>query len=170
MSVKPFLDRIDREIVALLLKNARLSNKRIAGSVGIAQSTCSERIRRLEAAGVFRGFHAEVEPSVVGVGLQAMIAVKLHRHETSQVARFRAYAAQLGEVVAFYHMAGTTDFLVHVAVRDSDHLRDIAMGAFTAQPEVAHIETSIIFEHTRFRALGAFGTDAPGNRPDDAGD
>ncbi len=157
MATKPFLDRIDREIVALLLKNARLSNKEIAGSVGIAQSTCSERIRRLEAAGVFRGFHAEVEPSVVGVGLQAMIAVKLHRHETSQVARFRAYAAQLGEVVAFYHMAGNTDFLVHVAVRDSDHLRDIAMGAFTAQPEVAHIETSIIFEHTRFGGLGGFG-------------
>jgi DNA-binding Lrp family transcriptional regulator len=157
MAAKPFLDRIDREIVALLLKNARLSNKEIAGSVGIAQSTCSERIRRLEAAGVFRGFHAEVEPSVVGVGLQAMIAVKLHRHETSQVARFRAYAAQLDEVVAFYHMAGNTDFLVHVAVRDSDHLRDIAMGAFTAQPEVAHIETSIIFEHTRFGGLGGFG-------------
>ena len=86
-----------------------------------------------------------------------MIAVKLHRHETSQVARFRAYAAQLDEVVAFYHMAGNTDFLVHVAVRDSDHLRDIAMGAFTAQPEVAHIETSIIFEHTRFGGLGGFG-------------
>ncbi|MEA1903156.1 MAG: Lrp/AsnC ligand binding domain-containing protein, partial [Actinomycetota bacterium] len=58
--------------------------------------------------------------------------------------------------VAFYHMAGNNDFLVHVAVRDSDHLRDIAMGAFTAQPEVAHIETSIIFEHTRFRGLPGY--------------
>ncbi len=82
-----------------------------------------------------------------------MIAVRLHRHETTQVARFRQYAEQLPEVVAFYHMAGTNDFLVHVVVRDSDHLRDIAMGAFTAQPEVAHIETSIIFEHTLFRRL-----------------
>lgn len=158
MSTKPFLDRTDREIVALLLENARLSNKDIARSVGIAQSTSSERIRRLEAAGVFRGFHAEVEPSVVGIGLQAMIAVKLHRHETTQVARFRAYAAQLDEVVAFYHMAGDNDFLVHVAVRNSDHLRDIAMGAFTAQPEVSHIETSIIFEHTKFGSLGTLGS------------
>jgi DNA-binding Lrp family transcriptional regulator len=150
------LDRIDREIVSLLLENARLSNKEMAAAVGIAQSTCSERIRRLESTGVFRGFHAEVEPSVIGVGLQAMIAVRLHRHETSQVERFRTYAAQLDEVVAFYHMAGNNDFLVHVAVRDSNHLRDIAMGAFTAQPEVAHIETSIIFEHTRFRGLPGY--------------
>jgi DNA-binding Lrp family transcriptional regulator len=153
MSRIPALDRTDRAIVAILQENARLSNKEIAGRVGIAQSTCSERIRRLEQTGVFRGFHADVDPAIVGVGLQALIAVRLHRHETTQVARFRQYAEQLSEVVAFYHMAGTNDFLVHVVVRDSDHLRDIAMGAFTAQPEVAHIETSIIFEHTRFRRL-----------------
>ncbi len=151
MGAVPTLDRTDRAIVALLQDNARLSNKEIAGRVGIAQSTCSERIKRLESTGVFLGFHAEVDPAALGIGLQAMIAVRLHRHETTQVARFRAYAEQLPEVVAFYHMAGNNDFLVHVIVRDSDHLRDIAMGAFTAQPEVAHIETSIIFEHTRFR-------------------
>jgi DNA-binding Lrp family transcriptional regulator len=161
MGTLPPLDRTDRAIVALLQENARLSNKEIAGRVGVAQSTCSERIRRLESSGVLRGFHAEVDPAALGIGLQAMIAVRLHRHETTQVARFRAYAEQLPEVVAFYHMAGNNDFLVHVMVRDSDHLRDIAMGAFTAQPEVAHIETSIIFEHTRFRRSPQQGTWVP---------
>jgi len=152
-SPNPYLDRTDRAIVGLLQKDARLSNKEIASRVGIAQSTCSERVRRLERTGVFEGFHADVDLRQLGVGLQAMIAVRLQRHETSQVGRFREYAERLPEVVAFYHMAGTDDFLVHVVVRDSDHLRDIAMGAFTAQPEVTHIETSIIFEHTRFLRL-----------------
>lgn len=147
------LDRTDREIIGLLQENSRLSNKEIAGRVGIAQSTCSERIKRLERAGVFQGFHADVDPAVMGVGIQAMIAVRLNRHETTQVARLREYAGRLTEVVGFYHMAGANDFLIHVAVRDSNHLRDIAMGAFTAQQEVAHIETSIIFEHTRFHHL-----------------
>ncbi len=144
------LDRTDRAIVARLQENARLSNKELAAAVGIAPSTCSERLRRLEDTGVFEGFHAVVDPRALGGGLQAMIAVRLHRHERTQVDRFRAYAESLPEVVAFFHMAGSNDFLVHVIVHDSDHLRDIAMGAFTAQPEVAHIETSIIFEHTRF--------------------
>jgi DNA-binding Lrp family transcriptional regulator len=149
----PYLDRTDRAIVALLQQDARLSNKEIASRVGIAQSTCSERIRRLERTGVFRGFHADVDLRVLGVGLQALIAVRLQLHEGSQVERFRAYAERISEVVAFYHMAGSDDLLVHVVARDSDHLRDIAMGAFSAQPEVTHIETSIIFEHTRFRRL-----------------
>jgi len=147
------LDRTDRAIVALLQHDSRLSNKELAARVRIAQSTCSERVRRLVRSGVFAGFHADVDLRQLGVGLQAMIAVRLQRHETSQVERFRDYAERLPEVVAFYHMAGTDDFLVHVVVRDSDHLRDIAMGAFTAQPEVTHIETSIIFEHTRFLRL-----------------
>ena len=146
----PYLDRTDRAIIGLLQKEARLTNKELAARVGIAQSTCSERVRRLERTGVLQGFHADVDLAVLGVGLQAMIAVQLQRHERTQVDRIRAYAESLPEVVAFNHMAGSDDFLVHVVVRDSDHLRDIAMGAFTAQPEVTHIETSIIFEHTRF--------------------
>jgi DNA-binding Lrp family transcriptional regulator len=152
-SLMPYLDRTDRAVVGLLQHDARLTNREIASRVGIAQSTCSERIRRLERTGVFTGFHADVDLRLLGIGLQAMIAVRLQRHETSQVGRFREYAEGLPEVAAFYHMAGTDDFLVHVVVRDSDHLRDIAMGAFSAQPEVTHIETSIIFEHTRFVRL-----------------
>ena len=147
---RPYLDRTDLDILGLLLKDARLSNKELAAQVGIAQSTCSERVRRLERTGVVKGFHAEVDLPSLGVGLQALIAVQLQRHERTQVDRFRTYAESLPEVLAFYHMAGSDDFLVHVVVRDSDHLRDIAMGAFTSQPEVTHIETSIIFEHTRF--------------------
>jgi DNA-binding Lrp family transcriptional regulator len=146
----PYLDRTDRAIVALLQKEARLSNKEIASRVGIAQSTCSERVRRLERTGVFRGFHADVDLRLLGAGLQAMIAVRVQRHEASQVTRFRDLAERIPEVVSLYHMAGTDDFLVHVVARDSDHLRDIAMEGFSAQPEVTHIETSIIFEHTRY--------------------
>ena len=159
---QPYLDRTDRAILALLQKDARLTNKELAARVGIAQSTCSERVRRLERTGVFQGFHAEIDPRLVGVGLQAMIAVRLQLHEKSQVARFRRYAESLPEVVAFYHMAGEVDFLVHVVAQDSDHLRDIAMGAFTSLPEVTHIETSIIFEHTRFLRLPDYDEEQAG--------
>ena len=53
MAELPHLDRTDRAIIALLQDNARLSNKELAAGAGIAPSTCSERMRRLEAVGVF---------------------------------------------------------------------------------------------------------------------
>ena len=141
------LDRTDRRIIAVLQKNARLSNKELAATVGIAPSTCSERVRRLEERGVFRGFHADVDLRYLGIGLQALIAIRLRRHAADEVDTFRAHAQSLEEVVGFYHVTGSNDFLVHVVVRDADHLRQVAVSGFTSFPEVAHIETSLIFEH-----------------------
>jgi DNA-binding Lrp family transcriptional regulator len=143
------MDRIDVELLRLLRNNARLPNKTLAEKVGVAPSTALERIRRLRESGVIEGFHAEFEPRAIGIGLQAMVAVRLARHSRETFDAFRDHLLALPEVVAFYHVAGANDFLVHVAVRDSDHLRDFALDAFTRRAEVAHIETSLIFEFRR---------------------
>lgn len=148
----PF-DRIDCEILTALQKNARLSNKELAAQAGIAQSTCLERVRRMTRAGVLQGFHCRVDARALGIGLMAMIAVRLSRHSRQVVASFRQHVLELPEVVAFYHMAGANDYLLHVAVRDSDHLRDLALSAFTTRPEVAHMETALVFEHVGHRPL-----------------
>ena len=143
----PRLDRTDRQIIAALQEDARLSNKALAARVGIAPSTCSERVKRLHEAGVFRGFPASVDPEVLGIGLQAMIAVRLRRHAESEVDTFRAHATAMPEVVSVSHVTGRNDFLVHVVVRNADHLRNLAVSGFTTMPEVDHIETSLIYEY-----------------------
>ncbi len=143
------IDRIDHEILRLLTKNARISNKALADHVGLAPSSCHERVLRLRARGVLRGFHAEVDPASLGIGLQAMVSIRLRQHSRDRVDAFRAAVLHRPEVVALYHVTGADDFLVHVAARDADHLREITLSAFTEQPEVAHIETHLIFEHAR---------------------
>jgi DNA-binding Lrp family transcriptional regulator len=150
------LDRIDYQIVGLLRKNARLSNKEVARQVGLAPSTCLVRTRMLQQSGAITGFKAEVNPLALGVGLQAMIAVRLKRHFKPDVEAFRQHALDLPEVVRLYHVAGPIDFMCHVWARDPEHLRDLAMTAFTAREEVSHIETELIFEHVSCRDLPAF--------------
>ena len=153
--MKP-LDRIDYKIVRLLRNNARLSNKELAKQVGLAPSTCLVRTRMLQQTGVLTGFKAEVNPAALGVGLQAMISVRLKRHFKPDVEAFRQHALELPEVVRLYHVAGPIDFLVHVWTKDSEHLRDLAMTAFTARREVSHIETELIFEHISCQELPDF--------------
>lgn len=143
------LDRIDFEILSALQKNARLSNKELAATVGLAPSSCLERVRRLAEDGVLRGSHAEVDPEALGIGLQALIFVQLTRHSREMVESFRQHALSVPQVVALYHVAGADDFLVHVVAHDSHALRDLAMTAFTTRPEVSRIETHLIFEHRR---------------------
>jgi DNA-binding Lrp family transcriptional regulator len=151
------LDRTDRAIVARLMQDARQSNKELAAAVGIAPSTLSERLRRLEDSGVFRGFHADVERRALQIGLEAMIAIRLRNHTASEVATLKKHASAMPEVVGVYHVTGANDFLVHVAVRDSDHLRDLAVSGFTTLPEISHIETSLIFDHIDRRVLPDYG-------------
>ena len=116
------LDRIDMKILRALQNDARLSNKELAGIVGLAPSSCLERVKRLRKEKILLGSHARVDPSAVGIGLQAMIAVQLGRHSRDIVQRFHDHVAKLEPVVAVYHIAGKFDFLVHVAVRDANHL------------------------------------------------
>ena len=150
------LDRIDYEIVRLLRNNARLSNKEPAAKIGLAPSSCFVRVRGLQREGVLRGYHAEVDPKALGVGIQAMISIRLQRHTQSIVESFRAHTLALPEVRQLYHVAGGNDFLVHVWARDSEHLLDLVMTSFTAREEIAHIETGLIFEHAHSPDLPSY--------------
>jgi len=143
------LDVIDFEILSALQRDGRLSNKELAAIVGLAPSSCLERVRKLRRLDVLQGMHAEVRTASLGIGLQAMIAVQLRQHSRELVNAFHAHALSLSEVVAVYHVAGACDFQVHVAVRDATHLRDFALDKLTTRPEVRHIETSLIFDYAR---------------------
>lgn len=150
--MKTPLDRIDFEILAALQKDARLSNKELAAHVGLAPSTCLVRVRRLVEGGVLRGFHADIDPAALGVGLMAMISVRLARHARAELDAFREHLLALPEVVSVYHVAGAVDFLVHVALRDAEHLRALVVDDFTRRAEVAHLETQVLFEYVRAAA------------------
>ena len=142
------LDRTDNKIVRELQNNARLSNKELASRIGLAPSSCLVRVRNLESSGVLKGYHANIEPGLLGVSLQAMISVRLSHHSQAEVESFSTLMLSLSEVRQLYHVAGSNDFLLHVWVQNSQHLRDLVMHSINSLKEVAHIETGLIFEHT----------------------
>lgn len=143
------LSEKDIRILAELSNNARITNKRLAALVGLSESGCLERVRRLERHGVLAGAHADIRPEAVGVGVQALVAVRLKRHTRQAVASFRSYALTLPEVSGVFHVSGEFDFYVHVATSDVDHLRDFALDSLTTRPEVQGIQTSIMFDAVR---------------------
>lgn len=148
------LDRTDLAILAHLQNDARTSNKELAAKVGLAPSSCLARVRRLESSGALSGYHAEVDPRVFGVTLEALVAVRLEKHARQAIADFERHVLTRPEVRGVYHLTGANDYLVHVAVRDAEHLREFVLTAFSTRPEVAHLETSLIFSHARNTAFG----------------
>ena len=140
-------DRIDDAILRELQNNGRLSNKELSAKVGLAPSSCLERVRRLHDRGVLTGYKASVDLTALNVGLQAFVAVRLAHHSREAFESFRAHLMTLSEVISVYHTGGENDFLVHVAVRDADHLRDLALDPFTTRAEVARLNTALVYEH-----------------------
>jgi DNA-binding Lrp family transcriptional regulator len=140
------LDRTDFEIVRLLQKNARLSNKEIAAAVRLAPSTCHERIKNLQTSGVIRGAHADIDLRAVGLTLEALFFIELAKHERAVVDRFMSETESIPEVRRAFLVSGHYDLVVHVAVKDIEHLRNLAFDRFTSQPVVVKIETSIVFD------------------------
>ena len=152
MAISRVLDRTDRSIVAILAEDSRITNQELARRGGLAPSTSLERVRRLRESGVILGVHAEVDPAALGVGVEALVSVRMRQHTRELVEGFQAYAAGLPEVIQVFHLTGAEDFLVHVACRDVHHLRQFSLDAFTTREEVAQIHTSLIYEQIhRFR-------------------
>ena len=141
------MDRIDDAILGALQNDGRMSNKQLAAHVGLAPSSCLERVRRLQERGVITGFHAEVDPTALRIGLQAFVFVRLAVHSRHVVESFRNHMISLAEVVGVYHVAGQEDFMVHVAVRNAEHLRNLTLDEFTTRTEVARLNTALVYEH-----------------------
>lgn len=145
----PSLDRIDRALLSALQRDARTSNKELAGKVGLAPSSCLARVRKLEADGVIQGYAAKLRTDVLGFGLQALISVQLRLHVSEAFNSIGDHLRSLPEAVAVYCLGGSTDFLVHVACRDTEHLRVLTIRSFTSRPEVARIETALVYSFAR---------------------
>jgi DNA-binding Lrp family transcriptional regulator len=143
------VDDIDRAILELLAADARITNQRLAERVGVAPSTTLSRLRALRERGVIRGFHAELNLAALGRPLQALIAVRLAAHAREQIDAFTSAVRELPGVLMVFHLAGATDYLVWVAARDAQDLRDFVVDHLATHPAVSHAETSLIYEHSR---------------------
>ncbi|MEM7583230.1 MAG: Lrp/AsnC family transcriptional regulator [Acidobacteriota bacterium] len=158
--MKKALDDIDYKIIKALQENARLSNKELAARVHLSPSSCLERARRLRDSGVLDRFCAHVDPKAIGIGFQAIISAKLNGHTKENYESFRGHVLGCEEVVALFHVTGASDFLIHVAVRDAEHLRQFILEVLSARAEVEQLETSMILEEKR-RPLPIFsGSDS----------
>ncbi|MEP7704071.1 Lrp/AsnC family transcriptional regulator [Paraglaciecola sp. 25GB23A] len=153
MNQRRLLDTTDLAILALLYQDARLNNKDIAEQVGLAPSSCLERIKKLQLDNIILGSKLEVNLQTLGGNIQAMISVKLSDHNRATVDRLQKQWLTLAEVLSIYHMGGDIDFFVHVSVADTSHLRDFVFNQITAHSEVSHVETALVYEHSRSNTL-----------------
>lgn len=143
------MDDIDRALIRELQRDARRSNRELATAVHVAPSTASERIRALTAENVVRGYHADVDLDALGRRVQSLTAITIRPPTRENIESFRNWLAVQPELIGLFVVSGASDFLLHVAVPDTDSLYAFVIDKLTERAEVADVNTSLIYEHVR---------------------
>lgn len=114
------MDDIDRKILRALCADGRVSFRDLSRSVYLSPNATAERIRRLRSLGVIRGFHASLNPVLLGLSVEAYIDVRLQPGTTAQ--SFEAAVMKLPGVVSMAILTGSFDVRLRVACEDQTDL------------------------------------------------
>jgi DNA-binding Lrp family transcriptional regulator len=140
----PKLDRIDRQILALLQDSGRITNIELARRVGISPPPCLRRVRALEEAGLIRGYHADLAAEALGFAVTVFAQIGLQSQAEPDLKAFEALVAGWPEVREAHMLAGETDFLLKIVAPDWDSYQRFLSGSLTAAPNVAHVKSAMV--------------------------
>src|SRR6056297_3428866 len=126
------LDPIDRKILAELQADGRMTNVELASRVGISAPPCLRRVRTLEEQGFIRGYHAEVEPRLLGFEVQVFAMVGLHSQAEADLVAFEELCRGWPLVRECHMLNGEIDFILKCVAPDLSTFQSFLTGSLTA--------------------------------------
>jgi DNA-binding Lrp family transcriptional regulator len=136
----PLLDAIDRRILMELQADGRMTNVELARRAGISAPPCLRRVRRLEEAGVIRGYHADSDPQMLGWEIVFFAVVGLDSQKEAVLSAFEQQVADWPEVRECHMIRGGGDFLLKLVARDTAHENQLTQR-LTGMPTVSRVQT-----------------------------
>ncbi len=134
------LDAIDRRILAELQADGRMTNVELARRAGISAPPCLRRVRRLEEAGIIRGYHADSDPQKLGWEITFFAIVGLESQKEVVLSGFERLVAEWPEVRECHMIRGGGDFLLKLVARDTAHENQLTTR-LTGAPNVGRVQT-----------------------------
>ncbi len=134
------LDEKDRQILELLRADARLPLKTLAARIGLARSTLRDRLSRLEADGIIRGYRADIADG--GTGVSAYLFIRL---KSTPAPALIALLRRMPEVRSCTSLTGDIDLLVEIAASNTDRVNALR-DRISSHETVADLTTSIVLD------------------------
>jgi len=147
------LDRIDRQILALLQRDGRLTNAALAEQVHLSPSACLRRVQRLERDGVIAGYIALLDPAAVGRSTSVFVEVSLSSQREDALAAFEQAVRDCPDIFECHLMSGGSDYLLRVAVESTQEYERIHKQHLSRLPNVARIRSSFVLRTVCQRRL-----------------
>lgn len=140
------LDRIDRNILRELQKNARLSYVELADKVGLSTSPCLERVKRLDNDGWIESYNAKLSASKLKAGLLVFVEISLNYNSGDVFDEFRVAVARWPEIQECHLVSGDFDYLLKIRIEDMVAYRDLLGQIVLELPGVRDSRTLVAME------------------------
>ena len=146
---KQVLERKDRQILAALQRDSRLTMQELADKVGMSSSAAWRRVKSLEESGIIDRYAVIVNPMKAGFGLSSMVHVSLSRHEQTHVEHFIREVLQHPEVLECFATSGEADFHLRVVVEDIDAYNTFLDDFIFKLPGVSQVRSNIVLKEIK---------------------
>lgn len=140
------LDRIDRNILRELQKNARLSYVELADKVGLSTSPCLERVKRLDSGGWIESYNAKLSASKLQASLLVFVEISLNYSSGDVFSEFRKAVARWPEIQECHLVSGDFDYLLKIRIADMVAYRDLLGQIVLELPGVRDSRTLVAME------------------------
>ncbi|AUQ27499.1 Lrp/AsnC family transcriptional regulator [Dickeya zeae] len=139
------MDSTDRQIIALLQQEGRLTIQELSQKINLSPTPCLRRVRLLEKAGVISGYTAVVNEEAYGLPITALVRIRLEHHSESSVRTFEQSVGFIDEIMDCYVMAGDADYLLRVLVSSFRDYERFVRDKLQKIGGIAAIETSFAY-------------------------
>ena len=140
------VDAIDRQILAELQLEGRLTVTELAQRVRLSAAPCHRRLRELERTGAIRGYRAVIDPAAVGLGFEVLVSVTMDREDASTITVFEMALAAVPEVRHAERLFGDPDYLLRVATADLPAYAALRDETLAALPGVQRLTSTIVMK------------------------
>ena len=135
------LDRVDREMLAILQSEGRISNAALADRLHLSPSPCLRRLRGLEQQGVISGYAAILDRPRLGLGLTVFVDLKVERHSEQSAAEISRALSEAPEVISAHIVSGVADFRLEVVVADLANYERLLFDLLLKLPHVTDVRS-----------------------------
>ena len=125
------LDSIDKQLLVLLQKDCKQTNKELSNKLNLSVTAIYERIKKLEKEGIINKYVALLKNEKIEKAFVAFCHIKLIQHTQEYVVKFEREVANLSEVLECYHISGDYDYLLKVIVKDMEAFREFMVNKLT---------------------------------------
>mgnify|MGYP003951757183 CR=1 FL=1 len=143
------LDNIDQKILMLLQKDAKMTIKEVAIELNLSTTPIFERIKKLEERNFIKGYHAEINRHLIGLGLMVFCNVSLKEHQSNFLKKFELEVQSIDEIMACYHLGGNYDYLLTVCVKNIDAYHDFIANKLANISNIANVQSSFVMKEIK---------------------